>query len=225
VTTLLDAIADALLGSHHAPATEPPTMSNDIDFTSPEALSDLEAFLCRRFKARVVVKGDSAVMRVIAETFGVAAMLGANVPSSEEFLTGFATTLGPVVFLPGGVTDPKRRIGLVLHEAGHVQAFWHEPLFMPRAYLQSGEKRATYEAAAERGRFEGMHQLYGELPTADRVNTFLAHGYACAAPDVTLAQQLLDEAGTAAASGVLSSPVGLAVAEWKRARETGAVLT
>lgn len=204
---------------------ETPPMSTETDFTSPEALADLEAFLCRRLKARVVVKGDSSVMRVIAETFGVAAMLGANVPTSQEFLTGFATTLGPVVFLPAGVTDPKRRIGLVFHEVGHVQAFWHEPLFMPRAYLQSGEKRATYEAAAERGRFEGMNQLYGELPTADRVHTFLAHGYACDAPDVTLAQQLLDGAATATAAGVLSSPVGLAVAEWKRARETGTTLS
>lgn len=203
-----------------------PIMSSDpIDHTSPDALADLEAFLCRRFKARIVVKGDSTIMRVIAETFGVAAMLGVGVPTSQEFLTGYATTLGPVVFLPAGITDPKRRLGLVLHEIGHVQAFWHEPLFMPRAYLQSGEKRAAYEAGAERGRFEGMNQLFGELPSADRVHTFLAHGYACDAADVTLAQQLLDIAGTATAAGVVSSPVGLAVAEWMRARETGAVLT
>lgn len=202
-----------------------PTTMTDIDHTSPDALADLEAFLCRRFRARIVVKGDSTAMHVIAEVFGVGALLGLNVPTSQEFLTGFATTLGPVVFLPAGITDPRRRLGLVLHEIGHVQAFWHEPLFMPRAYLQSGEKRAAYEAGAERGRFEGMHQLFGELPSADRVHTFLAHGYACDAADVTLAQQLLDAAGTATAAGVLSSPVGLAVAEWKRARETGAVLT
>jgi hypothetical protein len=222
MTALLNALADLALGTHHAPTES--TMP-DIDFTSAEALADLEAFLCHRFKARIVVKGDSAAMHVVAEVFGVAAMLGVNVPTSNEFLTGFATTLGPVVFLPAGVTDPRQRIGLVLHEVGHVAAFWHEPLFMPRAYLQSGEKRATYEAAAERGRFEGLHQLYGELPTADRVHTFLAHGYACAAPDVSLAQDLLDAAATATASGVVSSPVGLAVMEWKRARETGAVLS
>ena len=170
---------------------------------------------------QVTEKGDRAVMRGVAAVFGVAAMLGANVPSSDEFLTRFATTLGPVVFLPRGMPRGKRRTLLVLHEIGHGAQFWEAPLFFPRAYLQSGERRAGYEAGAERGRIEGAWLLYGELPTAEGIDAFMVHGYACDAPDVTLAQQLLDAAATAAASGHVSSPVGLAVRDWMLARERG----
>ena len=61
--------------------------------------------------------------------------------------------------------------------------------------------------------------LYGELPTADHVHSFMQHGYAVDAPDVTLAQQLVDIAATAADSGVVSSPVGLAVRDWLRSKQ------
>ncbi len=47
----------------------------------------------------------------------------------------------------------------------------------------------------------------------------MQHGYACDAPDVTLAQQLVDIAATAADSGVVSSPVGLAVRDWLRGKQ------
>jgi len=189
------------------------------DLTTDEMLADLEAYLCRRFKVQVTEKGDSAIMRGVAAVFGVASMLGVNVPTSDEFLTRFATTLGPVVFLPTGLAKGKRRTLLLLHEIGHGAGFWEEPLFYPRAYLQSGEKRAAYEAQAERGRIEGAWLLYGELPSADQVHAFMQHGYACAAPDVTLAQQLVDIAATAADSGVVSSPVGLAVRDWLRSKQ------
>lgn len=210
----------AAVGAFTSPQ-EPPTMSDPIDHTSPEALADLEACLCTRFKVQLTEKGDSAVMRGVAAAFGVASMLGANVPSSDEFLTRFATTLGPVVFLPSGMPRGKRRTLLVLHEIAHAWQFWNAPLFFPRAYLQSSERRATYEAEAERGRIEGAWLLYGELPTAEGVGAFLEHGYACDAADVTLAQQLVDAAATAASSGHISSPVGLAVRDWMQARERG----
>lgn len=197
----------------------PMTIPTAADLTTDEMLSDLEAYLCRRFKVQVTEKGDSAIMRGVAAVFGVASMLGVNVPTGEEFLTRFATTLGPVVFLPSGMPRGKRRTLLLLHEIGHAAQFWEEPLFFPRAYVQSGEKRAAYEAHAERGRIEGAWLLYGELPSADAVHGFMQHGYACDAPDVTLAQQLVDIAATAADSGVVSSPVGLAVRDWLRGKQ------
>ena len=198
---------------------EPPTMT--IDHTSDEALADLEDYLCDRFKARITEKGDSTIMRGVAAAFGVAALLGANVPTSSEFLTRFATTLGPVVFLPSGMPRGKRRTLLVLHEIAHAEQFWDAPIFFPRAYLQSGEKRAGYESMAERGRIEGAWLLFGELPTAEAVGAFMEHGYAVDAADSGLAQQLLDAAATAADSGHISSPVGLAVRDWMLARERG----
>lgn len=200
---------------------EPPTMSDPIDHTSDEALADLETYLCKRFRATVQVKGDSAIMRAVALVFGFAAFFGLNLPTAEEFLKRFATTLGPVIFLPVGLTDPKRRALLLLHEFGHVAGFWEEPLFYPRAYVQSGEKRAGFEALSERGRIEGAWLLYGELPTAEHVHAFMEHGYAVAAADSGLAQQLVDAAATAASSGHISSPVGLAVRDWMQARERG----
>jgi len=219
VTDALDflrAFAGALTSAQEPPPMTTPTAA---DLTTDEMLADLEAYLCRRFKVQVTEKGDSAIMRGVAAVFGVASMLGVNVPSSEEFLTRFATTLGPVVFLPSGLPKGKRRLLLLLHEIGHGAGFWEEPLFYPRAYVQSGEKRAAYEAQAERGRIEGAWLLYGELPTAEAVHGFMQHGYAVDAPDVTLAQQLVDVAATAADSGVVSSPVGLAVRDWLRGKQ------
>lgn len=220
MTTLLNELAAAILGPKPtAPEPPPMTILTAADLTTDEMLADLEAYLCKRFKVQVTEKGDSAIMRGVAAVFGVAAMLGVNVPTSEEFLTRFATTLGPVAFLPSGMPRGKRRTLLLLHEIGHGAQFWEEPLFYPRAYVQSGEKRAAYEAQAERGRIEGAWLLYGELPTADHVHSFMQHGYAVDAPDVTLAQQLVDIAATAADSGVVSSPVGLAVRDWLRSKQ------
>lgn len=195
------------------------------DLTTDDMLADLEAFLLRRFRAVVQVKGDLAVLRVVAMVFGVLALLGLNLPTADEFLTRFATTLGPVIFLPTGERPRKQRLLLLLHELGHVAAFWHEPLFFPRAYVESGERRAGYEALSERGRIEGAWLLYGELPSAEHVHGFMRHGYAVDAPDVTLAQQLVDIAATASDSGVISSPVGLAVREWVRSKQEGTSLS
>lgn len=220
-TFLFNTAASALFGATPAAPTEPTMPSDPTDFTSDDALADLELYLCDRFKARITEKGDSAIMRGVGAAFGVASMLGVNVPTSDEFLNRYATTLGPVVFLPTGLPKGKRRTLLVLHELGHVVPFWEAPLFYPRAYLQSGEFRGTVESQAERGRVEGAFLLFGELPTADGIHGFMQHGYACDAPDITLAQQLLDAAATATASGVVSSPVGLAVRDWRLLRERG----
>lgn len=216
---LIDA-ANAFLGLK-APAPESPVPIDPTDFTSDEALADLEAFLCQRFRVVVRVKDESVVMQGVAAAFGVAEMLGANVPTSEEFLTRFATTLGPVVFLPKNPPTGKRRARLIWHEIGHGFHFWEAPLFMPRAYVQSAEKRAAYEAEAERGAIEGAWLQFGELPTAEAVHGFMQHGYAAPPPDVTLAQQLVDAAATACASGVITSPVGLAIRDWRLAKERG----
>lgn len=218
-TFLFNTLASALGGA--SPAPEPSPMSS-TDFTSDDALADLETYLCQRFRAQVTEKGESAIMLAVAFVFGVAAMLGAGVPTSAEFLTRFATTLGPVVFLPKGMEPRgKHRVLLLLHELGHVEAFWAAMLFYPRAYVQSGEFRGTVESQAERGRIEGAWLLFGELPTADAVHGFMEHGYAVERPDITLAQQLLDIAATGTASGVVSSPVGLAVRDWRLLRERG----
>ena len=145
-------------------------MSTDTDFTSPDALADPRPSSAAGSRRGWWSGGDSTIMRVIAETFGVAAMLAPTCPPLAGFLTGFATTLGPVVFLPAGVADPKRRIGLVLHEVGHVQAFWHELLFMPRAYLQSGEKRAT-RGGRGAGRFGDAPALPWRAPPRPTAST------------------------------------------------------
>lgn len=183
-----------------------------------EDLLDLERFLLLRFKAFVFVKGDSKAMGLIAAAFGVLVLFGLKVPSSEEFLTRWATTLGPAIFMPRGLTDPKRRILLLLHELGHVVSFLALPIFFVRAYLGSKERRAGYEAIAERGRIEGAWLLFGELPTAAQVESFMRHGYAVDQPDAELAQDLVDIAATSTAADVITSPVGLAVREWQRSR-------
>ena len=182
---------------------------------TPAGCAALEAYLCKKYRAVVLEKDDSTIMRVIAMAFGVLALFGVGVPTSEAFLTRYATTLGPVIFMPKGLTDPVRRLLLLLHELGHVRQFWDDPLGFPRAYVGSEERRAIYEAEAERGRIEGDWVLTGALPTAGAIAGFMEHGYAVSVQAADLARDLLASAATTTSHGLLATDVGKAVRDWR----------
>ena len=181
-------------------------------------LNALAAFLLARFRAVVRGKGDAVEMQVIAAVFGVVQLFGAGIPSSEEFLTRYWTTLGPVVYPAAGVDRSAMgaHLRVLAHELTHVVQFWRDPLDFVGRYLSS-KGRAELEAEAERGACEAWWILTGETPADLGAVDITRHGYALDDSHADLTRDLLEQAVTSVRAGVLSTDVGIEVALWVRA--------
>lgn len=102
----------------------------------------LEAHLCRVFNATVVTKEESFVHQKIADVFDLTRVGGAAVseaasflsldpprvglPSGEQYLSEFGTTIGPVIALPRAwrsVEHARTRLRIVPHEVCHVDQY------------------------------------------------------------------------------------------------------
>ena len=182
----------------------------------------LAAFLLSRFCAVVRSKGKAVEMEVVAGVFDVAKLLGAGVPSSEEFLMRYWTTLGPVIYAPA---DRAGNLGaslrVLVHELTHVVQFWRDPLGFVGRYLTS-RGRAELEAEAERAACEAWWILTGEIPADLGAVDITRHGYALDSlpgehdDHADLTRDLLEQAVTSVRAGVLSTDVGIEVARWVR---------
>lgn len=104
-----------------------------------EVASELESYLCKTFGASVVTKEDSNLHRAVAGLFGLAkagseivreaaSLISLDVPalrlpSSEEYLKDFSTSIGTEVALPQRIRAPEsggERLLVLPHEVGHV---------------------------------------------------------------------------------------------------------
>lgn len=179
-------------------------------------LQELEAFLVKRFRAVVFAKTDLGIMTAVAVLFGVLSLFGLGLPSSADFLTRWATTIGPVIFMPTGERPRLARVMLLCHELGHVADFWDDPIGYVRRYVGSTELRAKLEACAERRRIEAQWLLTGTLPTHAEVTSFCEHGYAIPVSAADLGEDLVEIAATSTAAGVIATDVGQAVRDWLR---------
>jgi hypothetical protein len=185
---------------------------------SPSQLNALAVYLLTRFRAVVRGKGDAVEMQVIAAVFGVVQLFGAGIPSSEEFLTRYWTTLGPVVYPAAGVDRSAMgaHLRVLCHELTHVVQFWRDPLDFVGRYLTS-KGRAELEAEAERGACEAWWILTGGAPADLGAVDITRHGYALDDSHADLTRDLLEQAVTSVRAGVLSTDVGIEVALWVRA--------
>jgi hypothetical protein len=190
---------------------------------TPDLLTLLVVDLLARFRAVVRDKHDAVEMRFIAAVFGVAVLLGADVPTSEDFLTRYWTTLGPVIYAPRGTGSLAPHARVVFHELTHAVQFWRDPVGFVSKYLSS-KGRAELEAEAERGAIEAWWLLTGELPARLDDLDVTRHGYALDDGHATLTRDLLETACTSVSRGILSSDVGLAVLAWLRANAPDAVV-
>lgn len=182
----------------------------------------LIAHLSRRFGAHVASKESSVEMQMLGAAFGVLRALGVDVPSAEEW-PRYATTLGPIVYMPR-VDDPLERVALFVHEIGHVWRFFHGKgegqagigggFEMAWLYLTQGEARVRYEVEAERGRVEFMFAITGSV--GDPRNA-VGHGYSLNEGEQRLSSDLLEIAATAAMAGRVVSPVAAVAIEWVHA--------
>lgn len=187
-------------------------------------LNALATFLLARFRAVVRPKGDAVEMQIVAAVFGVVQLFGAGVPSSEEFLSRFWTTLGPVIYPAAGVDRSAMgaHIRVLCHELTHVVQFWRDPIDFIGRYLTS-KGRAELEAEAERGACEAWWVLTGTIPADLGSVDITRHGYALSSQPgehddhADLTRDLLEQAVTSVRAGVLSTDVGIEVAQWVRA--------
>jgi hypothetical protein len=190
---------------------------------SPSQLNALAVYLLSRFRAVVRGKGDAIEMQIIAAVFGVVQLFGAGIPSSDEFLTRYWTTLGPVVYPPAGVDRSAMgaHLRVLCHELTHVVQFWRAPLDFVGRYLTS-KGRAELEAEAERGACEVWWILTGETPANLGAVDITRHGYALSSQPgehddhADLTRDLLEQAVTSVRAGVLSTDVGIEAARWIR---------
>ena len=199
-----------------------------MKLTTPQRAVLADALLTR-FRAVVRQKGDAIEMRAAAVIFGVVALFGVSVPTSDAFLTRYWTTLGCVIYTPVGAGPLDASLRVLCHELTHVVQFWRDPLSYVSRYA-SRKGRAELEAEAERGALEVWWLLTGELPRelADLDRT--RHGYALGdSPGdhddhADLTRDLLETACTSVAQGVISTDVGLYVLSWLLAEAPDAIV-
>ncbi len=113
-------------------------------------LTALVVYLLGRYRAVVRDKGDAFEMKVIAAVFGVAALLGADVPTSEEFFTRYWTTLGPVVYAPRGVDSLTTHARVICHELTHAVQFWRDPVSFATATTSTTVTHRSRETSSSR---------------------------------------------------------------------------
>jgi hypothetical protein len=105
---------------------------------------------------------------------------------------------------------------VLCHELTHVVQFWRDPVDFVGRYLTS-KGRAELEAEAERGACEAWWILTGGAPADLGAVDITRHGYALDDSHADLTRDLLEQAVTSVRAGVLSTDVGIEVAQWVRA--------
>lgn len=184
----------------------------------------LSRYLCQRFHAFRVRKNDVPGIKIIQAALDVARTLGADLPSGEDFVEKYATTIGPTVFVPDGL-DPDQQMELMVHEIQHVHQFWtggdqtglggnFTQLWL---YTFEPEARVRYEVEAYRAQWEWLLARGRAMPaTIDEVALPLEHGYMLSDEQKQFAKDLLEVAATTASKGIVSTQVAAAAIDWTR---------
>jgi hypothetical protein len=183
----------------------------------------LAAALCRQFRAILLRKRDRIEMQIAGALFDLARLAGVDVPSSEDFAR-YATTLGPFIYLPDGLT-PDQEIETVTHECQHVHQFWDGGeqtgikggTAFAWLYLTQPEARVRLEAEAYRAGMEVSVARGAPLPSLRDLALPLEQGYALGPGEILLGRQLLEVAATSAASGLVGTEAARAAIAWMRA--------
>lgn len=170
--------------------------------------------MCSQFSARIARKSQAIEMKVVGTLFDLARLVGINVPAGHDF-ERFATTLGPMIYLPDGLT-PEQTVEIVTHECQHVRQFWTRGFEFLWLYLVEPEARVRHEAEAYGAGLSVQHALTGTMPTLDDIVLPLEGGYSLAPEHVALGRLLLEQQATAIADGIVTTEAGSAALKWLR---------
>jgi hypothetical protein len=190
----------------------------------PATQAEADAFarhMCARFHARLIRKDMAVEMQLLAAVLDALRTFGVQVPVGGDFLNHYATSLGPLIYMPPG-WSPDTQIEVLTHEVQHVHQFWGGQnqvglgggFHMGWLYLTEGEARLRYEVDAYRAGLEVAFARMGRLPALDSVVFPLEGGYALSPDQVGHARDLLEIAGTSIAQGLRTTEAGRVAVEW-----------
>jgi hypothetical protein len=174
-------------------------------------------------------KNDAPEMQIVAQALGFAPLFGVNgLPTQDEFLSTYYTTIGPVVYVPRADFGhaPLVRLAVKAHEVQHVVDWYKDPLGFPARYLalfvnaDGGqlEPRTIYETSAQAVAMHVQWLFTGELPAFEHLGQELAHGYGVGPAEVKLDAGLLEQAATSLNLGLPITEIGEEVRQWFLAR-------
>ena len=156
-----------------------------------------------RLRGRVIDKTHAVEMQVVANVLDTVRLVaGVKLPDAQTFMRDYATTIGPLVYLPEG-WDTKTLIEVGTHEFEHVNQFWRGeyggsvgfaagPSFA-YLYLMDEEVRVRAEQRAMRAQWEVRHVVFGdEMPHPSTFATILESGYALSDKGLKLARDLAE---------------------------------
>lgn len=175
------------------------------------------------YGATLIHKQDAIEMQWLAKGFDVARMLGAQVPSSNDFLEHTATTIGTLIYMPDG-WSPEERVIVLAHECAHVAQFTRGMGRLSGGpgmwwlYLVEPEARVTYEADAYASDLTVQYALNGVLSDLDSLMMPLEGGYMLGQKERDLGRALIEQAATSVVNGAGNFSAGNAAVEWLRVR-------
>lgn len=181
VLSVVGRLVDELLGTE------------DLDLIPDPRARAIVAAQAKACNARIRRK-DVNAMKIVAAAFDVAGVFTSGIPTGDDFLNHFATTLGAEIFIPLKMLqgDPKALVALVAHECEHVEQFRREGYAMPWLYATESEARAKYEADGYGTGLDVAYAFgYGLPASLDDIAPSLVSAYHLRAEDVDLAKDLL----------------------------------
>lgn len=156
-----------------------------------------------RLRGRVLDKTHAVEMQIVANVLDtVRIATGGALPDAQTFMKDYATTIGPLVYLPEG-WDPRTMIDVATHEFEHVNQFWRGEFggsggfgggaSFAYLYLMDEEVRVRAEQRAMRAQWEVRRAVFGEdLPPPNVFATILEQGYALSPKALRLSRDLAE---------------------------------
>lgn len=178
------------------------------EVTAAEA-NEFATRMCQQCSATIIHKTDVPYVQVLAYMLDALRVAGIMVPPGDSFLHRDAITLGPIVFMPDGLS-PSETVEVVTHECQHVLQFWYgtDQAAMPHGpgiawlYLTEPEARVRYEVEAYRAGLEVRVAMTGRVPSLAEIMTPFEQGYMLDPAMIEFTRELMTVAATTMASGI-----------------------
>ena len=166
----------------------------------------LQEHLRKEISFSVCDKETSDIMKAVAFGMDIGSKFTSGIPTGSSFMTNYATTLGPVVFLPQSIRDnPLSLCEVITHEAQHVLQFQSTGLEFAWFYLTDSAARAQFEADAYASGIAVRCWLTGVVPQTlvASVVASLVLGYHLRPEDTTYAEAAIKSHMASLASGLV----------------------
>lgn len=157
----------------------------------------------RRFRGRVMDKAGSVEMEYVAKILDAIRLIsGKPLPTAQEFLENYATTLLVAIYMPSK-WSPELKIEAGTHEFTHVDQLWNgefdgdagfgSGFNFAYLYLAEEQARVRAEQRALRAQWEVSHIAFGKpLPHPREMATILEGGYALGPDALKLSEDLAE---------------------------------